>query len=79
MRYAHPVTLAEVKPGIHADPPEPGASRPDGWPRCPGCGEDELYCLRFDLYATGLQVGDELGCYRCRGAWQVTAGGGWVT
>lgn len=34
--------------------------REDGWPRCPLCGDDELYSL--DLPAS---IGTIAGCYRC--------------
>jgi hypothetical protein len=43
--------------------------RPDGWPYCPRCGADELYCLRDDLVATGLRTDDDLGCYLCGHHW----------
>lgn len=34
--------------------------RPDGWPLCPQCGEDELYSL-----ANPATVETIVGCYRC--------------
>jgi hypothetical protein len=34
--------------------------RKDGWPLCPGCGEDELWSRALDPRAT-----DPLRCYRC--------------
>jgi hypothetical protein len=42
--------------------------RPDGWPLCPRCGEDELYCLEqcYDLshdHRTPPCPG--MRCYRC--------------
>lgn len=38
-----------------------GAKRSDGWPLCPGCGEDELFSLAFPLPLPT----DIVGCYRC--------------
>lgn len=40
--------------------------RPDGWPYCPRCDEDELYSL-----ATPATVETICGCYRC-GPWPMT-------
>ena len=35
-------------------------TRPDGWPLCPKCGEDELYCLMEPAC-----VCRDMRCYRC--------------
>lgn len=35
-------------------------SRPDGWPLCPGCGEDELWSA--ETYPSRLRIA---GCYAC--------------
>ena len=46
--------------------------RPDGWPLCPQCGEDELYSLE-----TPATIESIVGCYRC--GWRApTAHGGTV-
>lgn len=34
--------------------------RPDGWPLCPDCGDDELYSLAIPATAETI-----CGCYRC--------------
>lgn len=39
--------------------------RPDGWPFCPQCDEDELYSL-----AIPASVETICGCYRC-GPWPI--------
>lgn len=39
--------------------------RPDGWPFCPSCDEDELYSL-----ADSPTVETICGCYRC-GPWPI--------
>lgn len=36
------------------------AHRPDGWPLCPLCGEDELYSL-----AEPATIATIVGCYAC--------------
>jgi hypothetical protein len=38
-------------------------TRPDGWPLCPTCGEDELYSLAIQPTPETI-----VGCYRC-GRW----------
>lgn len=38
-----------------------GARREDGWPLCPGCGDDELYSLEMPV-ATEDTI---IGCYAC--------------
>lgn len=45
-------------------------TRPDGWPLCPECGEDELACLSTptppDLeWTMAKYLEHELFCYRC--------------
>lgn len=36
-------------------------SRLDGWPLCPQCGEDELYCVQWPATIDRIA-----GCYVCR-------------
>ena len=49
---------------------EKHAARPDGWPLCPECGEDELACMATPQppeYEWRLEqyLAHELFCYRC--------------
>lgn len=49
--------------------------RPDGWPLCPRCGEDELYslflCADIDKKPTQEElIADGLRCYSCHWASQ---------
>jgi hypothetical protein len=62
-------------PAPSAPVPEPPPARdlfrrrPDGWPFCPSCGEDELYSLFLPLtpedHKPENYFNDELRCYRC--------------
>lgn len=49
-----------------ATPPTFITRRPDGWPLCPRCGEDELYSL-----TTPPREGTIIGCHSCN--WKPTA------
>lgn len=50
--------------------PMPVDTRPDGWPLCPDCGEDELACLATPEppeyeWPLARYLEHELFCYRC--------------
>lgn len=48
--------------------------RSDGWPFCPHCDEDELWCPdSTELSLAGAPLGEwlqhKLYCYQCHSAW----------
>jgi hypothetical protein len=47
-------------------------TREDGWPLCPGCGEDELFSNLLDesqKYSIVEYIDHGLKCYRCGFKW----------